>query len=129
MKKWSKSWKGSTKRSKQLKYVKNAPLHVRKKFVSALLSKELRKKYKRRNIGARKGDKVKIMRGQFKKTTGRINEVDVKRQKVHVEGADFVKKDGSKVQYPIHVSNIMITELFIEDKKRKKALERKIKGE
>jgi len=129
MKKWSKSWKGSKKRSKQLKYMKNAPLHIRKKFMSALLSKELRKKYGRRNIGIRKGDKVKIMRGQFKKTTGKITEVDTKRQKVHVEGADFIKKDGSKAQYPIHVSNIMITELIIEDKKRKKALERKGKGE
>ncbi len=128
MKKWSSSWKGSKKKRKQIKYVKNAPLHIRKKFIASLLSKDLRKKYGRRNIRLRKGDKVKIMRGQFKKINGKVIRVDTRRQKIYIEGADFIKKDGSKVQYPLHPSNLMITELELEDKKRKKALERTIKG-
>ncbi len=129
MKKWSKSWKSSKKAKKQIKYVKNAPLHIRKKFLSAPLSKELRKKYGKRNIRTRKGDKVKVMRGQFKKTSGKVNTVDTRKLRIYVEGVDFVKKDGSKVQYPLHPSNVMITELNLDDKKRKKSLERKGTGE
>ncbi|MEK6835561.1 MAG: 60S ribosomal protein L26, partial [Nanoarchaeota archaeon] len=36
-----------------------------------------------------------------------------------------VKLDGSKVYYPLHPSNLMITELNLNDKKRKAKLERK----
>ncbi|MFH1331966.1 MAG: 50S ribosomal protein L24 [archaeon] len=128
MKKWSGSWKGSKKRRKQIKYVKNAPLHIKIKFMTAPLSKELRKKYNRRNIGVIEGDKVKIIRGQFKKTSGKVAKVNTKRQRIYIEGAELVKKDGSKTQYPIHPSNVMITEMKIEDKKRKKILDRKAKG-
>ncbi|MBU2406429.1 MAG: 60S ribosomal protein L26, partial [Nanoarchaeota archaeon] len=39
-----------------------------------------------------------------------------------------IRKDGTKAFYPIHPSNLMITELFLEDKKRKDALERKQNG-
>lgn len=128
MKDWSKSWKGSSKRRKQIKYVENAPMHIRKKFLSSTLSKELRKKYGKRNITIRKGDKAKVMRGQYKKTTGKVSNVNAVKLKVYVEGVDFVKKDGSKVQYPLHPSNLMITELNLEDRKRKKSLERGQKG-
>ncbi|MFH1210921.1 MAG: 50S ribosomal protein L24 [archaeon] len=128
MKKWSNSWKGSTKRKKQIKYVKKAPLHKRKNFMTATLSKDLRKKYSRRTLTVRKGDKVKVMRGQFRKTTGKITEVDTQRQKVYIEGVELIKKDGSKAMYPVHPSNIMITEPNMEDRKRKKIVERKGKG-
>jgi large subunit ribosomal protein L24 len=128
MKDWSKSWKSSKKRRKQLKYIKNAPLHIRKNFIASTLSKELRKKYTKRSIGIRKGDKVKVMRGQFRKTTGKVSDVDTRRARIHIEGVDFVKKDGTKVQYPVHPSNVMITELNLDDKRRKKSLERAVKG-
>ncbi len=128
MKKWSSSWKSSKKRRKQIKYVKNAPLHIRKKFIASLLSKDLRKKYGRRNIRVRKGDRIKVMRGQFRKTSGKVNRVDTLRQRIYVDGVDFIKKDGSKAQYPLHPSNLMITELELEDRGRKKALERTTKG-
>lgn len=126
-KEWSKSWKKSKKPKKQRKYIYKAPLHTKKKFVSTLLSKELRKKYPKRNIPIKKGDKVKILRGQFKKHMGKVELVDLKKLRVHVEGAQHIKRDGTKTYYPIHPSNVMITELNIEDKKRKKALERKQK--
>lgn len=128
MKKWSRSWKGSKSRRKQIKYVKNAPLHIKKRFMTSTLSKELKKKHGKRNMRVRKGDKVKIMRGQFNKTTGKITRVDTKKIKTYVEGAELIKKDGSKSQYPIHPSNLMIIELNLEDKKRRSILERVEKG-
>lgn len=77
----------------------------------------------------RTGDKVKILRGQFKKKTGKVTEVDLKWIKICIEGIENVKKDGSKVPYPIHPSNVTITELNLDDRERKKILERTQKGE
>jgi len=127
-KKFSKKWKASRQPRKQRKYVFNAPLHIRKKFMSAHLSKELIKKYKRRNFPVRKGDKVVIMRGQFKGVSGEINLVNYKKIKLFIDGAQVLKKDGTKVFYPIHPSNVMIKELKLDDKVRKKAIERSILG-
>ncbi len=129
MKEWSKDWKSSKNPKKQRKYVYNLPLHIRKTLLSATLSKELRKKYGRRSLPVRKDDKVKILRGQFKKKTGKVSDVNLKKVRIYVEGVENIKKDGSKAPYPIHPSNVMITELILEDKKRRKVLERKQKGE
>ena len=123
--KFSKHWKSSKKPSKQRKYVANAPLHLRKKFFSAPLSKELRKRYNMRNIPLRKGDRVKVARGQFKKMIGKIESLDYSNLKVNVEGVQQTKKDGTKANYPIFPSNLQIIELNLDDKKRKKILERK----
>ena len=89
------------------------------------LSKELRKKYKKRNIPARKGDTVKIMVGKFKKKTGKIVSIDVKTSKVKIDGIVIKKQDGSKVNVRIHPSNLQIVELNVEDKKRMKIKDKK----
>lgn len=122
MKLWSKSWKGSKQPRKQRKYQYNAPLHIRKRFVSANLSKELQKSYGKRAISLRRGDTVTIMRGQFKKRSGKITKVDLKRVRVYVEGVEQSKADGTKSLYPLHPSNVQITNLNLEDKKRLKRI-------
>lgn len=124
-KKFSTSWKASKKPRKQRKYRVNAPLHIKGKFLNAVLSKELRKKYGKRSLRARKGDKVRIMRGSFKKKEGAIERVDTKKGVVYVSKIEVEKKEGSKVPRPIQPSNIMILELNLDDKKRKEKLERK----
>jgi len=127
-KEFSNKWKGSKSPRKQRKYRANAPLNVKRKFLSSLLSKVLRQKYSTRNVKIRTGDKVKVMRGNFSKKTGKITRVDVKKTKVFVEDIERIKRDGSKVLIPINPSNVMVTELILEDKKRKKSIE-KYKGE
>lgn len=129
MKEWSKSWKSSKNPRKQRKYLYNLPLHIRKSLLSATLSKDLRKKYGKRSLSVRKDDKVKVLRGQFKKKTGKVSRVNLKKIRIYIEGVENVKKDGSKAPYPIHPSNVMITELNLDDKERKTILERNKKGE
>lgn len=121
---WSSSWNSSKQPRKQRKYVFNAPLHIRRKLMAANLSKELQTKYNRRSFPIRKGDKVKIMRGQFKDKKGEITKVDLGKLKVYLEVASIVKRDGTKAFYPIFPSNLQITEFKLDDKMRKKALER-----
>ncbi len=115
---WVSKWKSSKQPRKQRKYVYNAPLHIKRRFLSANLSKELRKKYGIRNIPLRKGDNVKILRGQFKKKVGKVNRVMVKKTKVYVDNIENVKKDGTKAFYPINPSNVQIIDLNLEDKRR-----------
>ncbi|MBI4452635.1 50S ribosomal protein L24 [Candidatus Woesearchaeota archaeon] len=121
---FSTSWKGSRKPSKQKKYMANAPLHIKQKLVSSHLSRELRKKFSKRGIPLRKGDKVKVMRGNFKKQEGKVERIELKNTRVMVSGIEYTKKDGTKKMRAFHPSNLMITELNLDDKLRQKSLEK-----
>ena len=125
MKEFSRAWKNSKKPKKQRKYRLNAPLHIKQKFVHSHLSKGLSKKHNKRNISLRKGDKVKIMRGQFKKHEGKVEKIDLRKTRVFVNGAEITKRDGTKKLLALHPSNLMVTELNSEDKLRQKTLGRK----
>lgn len=122
--KFSKHWKSSKQPKKQRKYLVNAPLHIRKKFLNINLSKELRKKYRRKNISGRKGDVVRIIRGKFKNKKGKIVAVKMKMSKIEVDGMQVKKQDGSKVNIKFQPSNLQIVELYLEDRKRNKILGR-----
>ena len=95
-------------------------LHIKKKMIGSNLSKELRKKYKKRSLPVRKGDLIKIMRGKFKNKKGKIVYVNLKLQKVEVEGIQVKKQDGSKVNIRLEPSNLQIIELNLENRKRNK---------
>ena len=125
MKNFSKSWKSSKNPGKQRKYRITAPLHIKHSLVNAHLSKELRKKFGKRSVALRKGDKVRVIAGKFKKHDGRTERIDLKHTKVFVSGMEITKKDGSKKPLALHPSNLMIMELNLDDKLRQKTLERK----
>lgn len=118
-KKFSTKWKSSKQPRKQKKYIANAPLHLKRKLLSVNLSKELRKKYGIRNVVIRKGDKIRIMRGKFKKKQGKALEIRTNAQKIIVEGIQIKKTDGSKANVPLKASNLQIIELNTDDRKRK----------
>lgn len=127
-KNFSTTWKGSIQPSKQRKYRNNAPLHLKQKMLHVHLSPLLRKKYGFRNIQLRKGDKVKILRGQFRKKEGKVEKINLKREKVFVTGIEVIKKEGAKIPFPLSPSNLMIIELDLNDRKRKQKLESKKKS-
>ncbi len=110
---------------KQRKAYFNAPLHARQKLVTAPLSRELREKYGVRRLPVRKGDKVKIMRGDFSGHVGEVVRVDLKRVAIYVDGVTIKKADGTPVFRPIHPSNVMIVELKLDDEWRRKIIERR----
>ena len=119
---FSMKWKASEQVRKQRKYRANAPLHIQSKMLGSHLSKELRKKHETRAIGIRKGDEVKVLRGNFKGKTGKIGIVDIKKQRVTIDGLQNKKKDGTKINVYFNASNLMITNLNLEDKKRLKRI-------
>jgi len=125
-KQFSKYWNSSKQPRKQRKYRANAPLHIKRKLMSANLSKTLRERHSRRTISLRKGDVVRIMRGSFKGKKGKITKVDLTYTRVIIEGMQRSKKDGTKVNVSFRPSNLQIQELNLEDRKRLKAKEGKI---
>lgn len=92
-------------------------------MMAAPLSKELRTKHKRRSVNVRKGDRVRVLRGEFKKKTGKIEGVNTKKYRVFVEGIGRTKRDGSKMKIGIPVSKVQIVELNLDDKARKMIFE------
>ena len=110
---------------KQRKYRAKAPLHLRRKMLASNLSKTLREKYKKRNISLRKGDNVKITKGEFKGKIGKINLINLKKIKVAIDGIQKTKKDGTKVNVIFDPSNLQIQELNLDDKMRIKRLKGK----
>ena len=125
---FSKSWNRSVQPRKQRKFRFNAPLHTRQKFVRAHLSKELREKYGKRSCSLKTGDKIKVMRGSFKGKTGKVERIDLKKSKIYITGMDAVKKEGTKYLIPFEPTNLMITELNLDDKKRKAILAKSSKS-
>ncbi len=118
----------SSKSRKQRKAHFNAPLHIRQKKMSAPLSKELKEKYKRNALQVRKGDTVKVLRGDFKGVEGKVVRVSLKKYRVYIDKVKRRKSNGEEVLIGIHPSNVMIVELNLEDEKRKSKLENKIKA-
>lgn len=121
-------WKRSKQARKQRKYRANAHIKLKRKFLSLNLSKELRKKYNKRNLPLRKGDTVKVLTGKFKNNKGKVLETN-KKMMVLVDNIQIVKRDGTKINVPISPSKLQIVELLLEDKKRIESLERKTKKE
>ena len=119
-KSYSPSWISSTQRRKQRKYRHNAPLHIKQRFMNAHLSPELRKKHGKRSIELRVGDEVLVMRGQFKDKKAKVEKVFIKRSVVYLSKIELIKKDGTKTSYPLNPSNLMVTALNADDKRRLK---------
>ncbi len=115
---FSTSWKSSIQPRKQHKYNHNAPLHLRHKFLSTHLSKELRKKYGKRNLPLRKGDEVLVVRGAFKKKKAKVVSVDHFRTRATLEGLQRTKKDGTKIPVIFSPRALQIISLNLDDKRR-----------
>lgn len=114
-----------TKPSKQRKMVFKAPDHIRYKLFAAPLSPELRTSHGVKTLPVRSGDTVRIMRGDHKGFEGKITRIDREKYRIYVEGLTREKVDGTTIFVPIHPSKVMITRLNLDDKWRKKILERK----
>jgi large subunit ribosomal protein L24 len=114
-----------TKPRKQRKKIYQAPDHIRYKLFAAPLSPELRVSHGVKTLPVRSGDSVRIMRGDQKGFEGRITDVDRRKYRVYVEGLTREKVDGTSIFVPMHPSKVMITRLNLDDKWRKKILERK----
>ncbi len=110
---------------KQRRMLFNAPAHVRHKLMAAPLSPELLAQRGIKALPVRKGDTVRVMRGDHKGFEGKVSRVDLKHYRVTLEGLTREKVDGTTVFVALHPSKIMIRTLNLDDKVRKSVLDRK----
>ncbi len=114
-----------TKPGKQRKMLYQAPLHARRKHFSAPLSPKLKASHGVNALPVRSGDTVRITRGDHRGLEGKVTRVDSKKYRVFIDGLTREKVDGTTIFVPVHPSKVMITRLNLDDKWRKKILERK----
>jgi large subunit ribosomal protein L24 len=112
----------TTQPRKQRKLLYQAPSHVRHKSLSAPLSPSLKASHKVNSIPVRRGDTVRVIRGDRKGTEGKVTRVDQKTYRIFIEGITREKVDGTATPIPIHPSKVMITGLNLDDKWRKESL-------
>ena len=94
------------------------------KQICAPISKDLRKKYSRRNIRIMTNDTVRVMRGEYKGLTGKVTKISTETSGVAIEGNKKEKLKGEKIDVYIHSTNMIITSLNTDDKWRLKILEK-----
>merc|ERR1712176_422816 len=113
----------SSSRRKQRKAHFLAPSSIRRKLMTAPLSKELKAKYNVRSMPIRKDDEVQIVRGHFKgQQVGKVVQAYRKKYVVHIERIQREKANGATVHVGIHPSKVVIMKLKL-DKDRKRILE------
>lgn len=110
---------------KQRRRVQNATNHERKNMLKCRLDEFLQEEYGLRSLVVKKGDLVRIMRGQFRDTEGKVTQVSYKKGVVYLENATITKSDGKESNVPIHPSNILLVKLELNDE-RKSLIEKKV---
>lgn len=103
----------------------NAPNHIKRKFLSAPLSPNLRAEYGTRSMPVIVDDTVSITKGDRKLSEGKVLRVNTDEGRVYIEGVTRTRQDGSMVQIPIRAANVLITRLNLNDEWRRDILERK----
>merc|ERR1711992_474006 len=118
----------SSDRSKSRKRHFSAPSHIRRRLMSAPLSKELRTKYGVRSMPIRKDDEVQVARGHYKgQQVGKVVQCYRKKFCVYIERIQREKANGASVFVGIHPSKVVIVKLKM-DKDRKSIIDRRAKG-
>jgi large subunit ribosomal protein L24 len=110
---------------KQRKMLFKAPAHLRHKIMSAPLSPELVKSRGVKTLPVRKGDTIRIMRGDHEGFEGKIQRINLSEYRIYVEGLTREKVDGTTIFVSVHPSKVMIRNLSLDDKWRKEILQRK----
>jgi large subunit ribosomal protein L24 len=115
--------KTSSQPGKQRKMVWNASGSRVNRLLSAPLSSGLQSRHGVKSLPVRKGDTVRIVRGDFTGIEGKVTEVDRTRYRLYVEGVTRDKVSGTSTKMTVHASKVQITNLSLDDRWRSKSIE------
>jgi large subunit ribosomal protein L24 len=100
------------------------PKHLTERKLRSPLSRALREKYGRRNLRVIAGDTIKVIRGEYSGIEGKVEKVNMKRASLAIEGIQREKVRGGNVKVEIKSTNVVITDLDLDDKYRQALIER-----
>lgn len=112
----------STQPRKERYALHNAPAHKNRAQIASHLDETLLLKYNTRTTTLRKGDTVRVLRGEYAGTTGKVLEVNTRTRKVTVDGVTVTKAKATQVARALDPSNLVITKLDLTDPKRREKL-------
>lgn len=105
------------------------PKHMTERMLRSPLSRALREKYGRRNVRVIAGDTIKVMRGEYSGIEGKVEKVNMKRGSLAIEGIQREKVRGGNVKVEINSTNVVITDLDLDDKLRQALIQRILESE
>jgi len=100
------------------------PKHMTERTLRSPLSRALREKYGRRNVRVIAGDTIKVMRGEYSGIEGKVEKVNMKRGSLAIEGIQREKVRGGNVKVEINSTNVVVTDLDLDDKLRQALIQR-----
>lgn len=100
------------------------PKHMIERKLRSPLSRSLREKYGRRNLRVIAGDTIKVIRGEYSGIEGKVEKVNMKRGSLAIEGIQREKVRGGNVKVEINSTNVIITDLDLDDKYRQTSIQR-----
>lgn len=103
--------------------------HIRDSSIAAHLSDNLRQQYHTRSLRVIKGDTVRVMRGEYNGIEGKIESVNTMTGTLAIEGIQREKVRGGNVKVRIHSSNVLITNLNLNDKYRQESMQGRLAKE
>jgi large subunit ribosomal protein L24 len=105
------------------------PKHMTERMLRSPLSRALREKYGRRNVRVIAGDTIKVMRGEYSGIEGKVEKVNMKRGTLAIEGIQREKVRGGNVKVEINSTNVVVTDLDLDDKLRQALIQRILESE
>lgn len=102
--------------------------HLAYKASSVHLSRGLRAKHGFRSLPVRTGDRIMIVKGDYKGVEGDVNRVDRVKGRVYVSGVYRENARGEQRLVPIPLNSVILIKIDEKDKWRKRVLERKSKS-
>ena len=123
----------SSKPGKQRKAQANAPQHIKRRNVAArlMLANPDERLAHLRSTTVRVGDTVRVVRGDMahggkrhggkrnnEPLTGAVLRIDSEKGRLYIEGVKASKADNKEEAVPVHVSNVVVTQLDESDRLR-----------
>jgi large subunit ribosomal protein L24 len=81
--------------------------------------------YSVKSLPVRKGDTVKVVRGDFTGIEGKVTEVNANNGRIYLEGVTREKVSGATTKVSVHASKVVIKNLNLDDKWRSEKLKKK----
>jgi len=106
----------------QRKAVYTADLFERRRRMAVPLSRELRRRYGRRQLPVRKGDTVRILSGSYVGREERVAKVNLRNYSVTLDNVTGKTGDAKLKPLPVRPNHLVLTKLNLADPWRRRIL-------
>lgn len=107
---------------KQRKAAFSAHNVARHRFLTVALSKELRRRYGRRQISVHKGDTVRVLSGSYEGQEERVAKVNTRDRTLTLDNITLKKADQKLKALAVRPNHLILTRLNLSDPWRRRRL-------